>query len=123
NTPAPGIIIFINKAKRHKNKVFLLHAGKEFEKGDPKNYIPDTGIEHIANCYSSFCEEEKFSRLVSKEEIVKNDYNISPSRYIQITDAETYRPISEIVEELNVLESEATVIDAELKTIFEKLGI
>jgi type I restriction enzyme M protein len=101
----------------------LLHAGKEFEKGDPKNYIQDTGIERIANCYSSFCEEEKFSRLVNKEEIVKNDYNISPSRYIQITDAETYRPISEIVEELNVLESEAIDINAELKNIFEKLGI
>jgi type I restriction enzyme M protein len=61
--------------------------------------------------------------LVSKEEIIKNDYNISPSRYIQITDAETYRPIAEIMEELNVLKSEAKSIDAELKSIFEKLGI
>jgi type I restriction enzyme M protein len=123
NTSAPGIIIFINKAKQHKDKVFLLHAGKEFEKGDPKNYIPNTGIERIVNCYSSFREEEKFSRLVSKEEIVKNDYNISPSRYIQITDTETYRPLAEIVEELYALETEATAIDAELKTVFEKLGL
>jgi type I restriction enzyme M protein len=123
NTSAPGIIIFLNKAKQHKDKVFLLHAGKEFEKGDPKNYIPDTGIERIADCYSSFRKEEKFSRLVSKDEIIKNDYNISPSRYIQITDAETYRPIAEIVEELSALETEAVTIDAELKIIFEKLGI
>ncbi|MDR2409617.1 MAG: type I restriction-modification system subunit M, partial [Bacteroidales bacterium] len=51
NTSAPGIIIFLNRAKEHKDKIFLLHAGKEFEKGDPKNYIPDTGIEHIVSCY------------------------------------------------------------------------
>ncbi|MDR0604102.1 MAG: type I restriction-modification system subunit M [Bacteroidales bacterium] len=123
NTSAPGIIIFINKSKQHKDKIFLLHAGKEFEKGDPKNYIPNAGIDRIVGCYKAFLEEEKFARLVGKDEIIKNDYNISPSRYIQVTDAETYRPLTEIVEELYMLETEATVIDAELKTIFEKLGI
>ena len=125
NTTAPGIIIFLNKAKpaRIKNKIYLLHAGKEFEKGDPKNFIPQSSIEKITEYYKTFKEEEKFARLVSKEEIVKNDYNISPSRYIQITEAETYRPISEIVEELKTLEEEAAEIDQELKNIFQKLGI
>ncbi len=66
---------------------------------------------------------EKFARLVDKEEIVKNDYNISPSRYIQINDAETYRPIGEIVEELNMLEEVAVEIDNEVKNILKKLGI
>lgn len=123
NTSAPGIIIFLNKDKKYKNKIYLLHAGKEFEKGDPKNFIPPASIDKIAEYYKAFKDEEKFARLVTKEDIVKNDYNISPSRYIQITDAETYRPINEIVEELKALEEEATTIDAELKTIFEKLGI
>ena len=123
NTSAPGIIIFLSRNKVHTDKVYLLHAGKEFEKGDPKNYIPDAGIERIATTYKNFTEEEKFARLVDKEEIIKNDYNISPSRYIQITDAETYRPIEEIVEELNGLENEAVEIDEELKNIFRKLGI
>jgi len=123
NTSAPGIVIFLNKAKKHKNKIFLLHAGKEFEKGDPKNYITAEGIKKIAETFKKFKEIDKFSRLVSKEEIVKNDYNISPSRYIQITDAETYRPIGEIVEELKELEEEAKEIDNELKNIFEKLGL
>lgn len=125
NTSAPGIIIFINKQKpaERKNKIFLLHAGKEFEKGDPKNYITAEGIERIAETFKRFKEVEKFSRLVDKDEIVKNDYNISPSRYIQINDAETYRPLAEIAEELNKLEEEAADIDREVKNIFEKLGI
>ena len=123
NTSAPGIIIFLNKSKKHKGKIYLLHAGREFEKGDPKNYIPNLGIDKIANYYKAFIQEEKFALLVDKEAIVKNDYNISPSRYIQITDAETYRPIGELVEELKALEEEAIDIDSELKTIFQKLGI
>ena len=123
NTTAPGIIIFLNKAKKHKDKIYLLHAGKEFEKGDPKNYIMEAGLARIAETYKAFKEEEKFTRLVSKEEIVKNDYNISPSRYIQVNDAETYRPLDEIVEELQILEEEAITIDAEVNTILEKLGM
>ncbi len=125
NTSAPGIIIFLNKQKpeERKNKIFLLHAGKEFEKGDPKNYITQEGIERIVETFKQFKDVEKFARLVDKDEIVKNDYNISPSRYIQINDAETYRPLTEIVEELNMLEEEAAEIDREVKTILEKLGI
>jgi type I restriction enzyme M protein len=123
NTSAPGIIIFLNKAKKHKNKIYLLHAGKEFEKGDPKNYITKDGIDRIAETYKAFKEVEKFSRLVGKDEIVKNDYNISPSRYIQVNDAYTYRPIEEIVEELREQESDYVTIDTELKKILTKLGV
>ncbi|MDW7776260.1 MAG: N-6 DNA methylase [Methanosarcinales archaeon] len=122
NTSAPGIIIFLNKSKQHKDKIYLLHAGKEFEKGDPKNYITQEGIDRIAEAFKAFKEEDKFARLVEKDEIVKNDYNISPSRYIQINDAYVYRPIEEIVDELREQESEYVTIDAEVKTILTKLG-
>ena len=42
NTTAPGIILFLkpSQAKGAKGKIFLLNASREFEKGDPKNYIP-----------------------------------------------------------------------------------
>jgi type I restriction enzyme M protein len=100
-----------------------LHAGKEFEKGDPKNYITQEGIERIAEAYKAFKEEEKFARLVEKDEIVKNDYNISPSRYIQINDDYIYRPIEAIVDELREQESEYTLIDAEVNNILTKLGV
>ena len=125
NTTAPGIIIFLNRQKpdERKDKIFLLHAGKEFEKGDPKNYITPDGIERIAETFKQFKDVEKFARLVDKDEIVKNDYNISPSRYIQINDAETYRPLGEIVKELKNLEEEAASIDMEVKNILEKLEI
>jgi len=67
-------------------------------------------------------EEDKLSRIVKHEEIKKNDYNISPSRYIHTSDAETYRPIAEIVEELEVIEAEAKETDKALKKILEKIA-
>jgi len=123
NTSAPGVIIFLNKEKKHKNKVYLLHAGNEYEKGDPKNFIPQEKIDRIAETYSAFKQNDKFGKLVSKNEIIKNDYNISPSRYIQVSDAETYRPIEEILDELKILEGEAASIDRELKRILESLSL
>ena len=124
NTTAPGIVLFLNKAKPkdRKGKVFLVNASQIFEKGDPKNFIPPAGIQRIADTLIAWKEEEKLSRIVDHAELKKNDYNLSPSRYIHTSDAETYRPIPEIVEELNVIEADARNTDRELKNILKKLG-
>jgi type I restriction enzyme M protein len=125
NTTAPGIVLFLNKAKpqARKGKVLLVNASQVFEKGDPKNFIPEAGIQRIADTLIGWKEEEKLSRIVDHAELKKNDYNISPSRYIHTSDAETYRPIAEIVEELAVIEQEAQETDKALRTILNRLGI
>ena len=125
NTTAPGIVLFLNKAKskERQGKVFLVNASQIFEKGDPKNFIPDAGIQRIADTLIGWKEEEKLSRIVDHAELKKNDYNISPSRYIHTSDAETYRPIAEIVEELKVIEAEARETDHALQKILKELGV
>lgn len=125
NTTAPGIVLFLNKAKPkdRQGKVFLVNASQIFEKGDPKNFIPDAGITHIAETLIGWKEEEKLSRIVDHAELKKNDYNISPSRYIHTSDAETYRPIAEIVEELDAIEAEAKETDKALRVILKQLGV
>ena len=65
---------------------------------------------------------DKYSRIVAREEIAKNDCNISPSRYIHTGAGEEYRPIAEIVEELELIEEDAKKTEATLRTILEKLG-
>jgi type I restriction enzyme M protein len=125
NTTAPGIILFLNKAKskEHKGKVFLLNASLIYAKGDPKNYITEDGIERIAETFKAWKEKEKFSRIVEKAEIIKNDYNISPSRYIHTAEGVEYRPIVEILDDLKTLEIEIQNNACELDSIFAKLGI
>lgn len=125
NTTAPGIVLFLNKAKpkERQGKVLLVNASQIFAKGDPKNFIPEAGIQRIADTLIGWKEEEKLSRIVDHAELKKNDYNISPSRYIHTTDAETYRPMAEIVEELKVIEAEASETDQALRRILKQLGI
>ncbi len=125
NTTAPGIVLFLNKAKpkARQGKVLLVNASQVVEKGDPKNFIPDEGIQRLADTLIGWKEEEKLSRIVDHAELKKNDYNISPSRYIHTSDAETYRPIAEIVEELKVIEAEARETDKALREILKKIGV
>jgi len=125
NTSAPGIIIFLNnsKPKEMQGKLFLFNASREFTKGDPKNYVSDEAITRIADTFSAWKEVEKYSRIVTREEIAKNDFNISPSRYIHTGEGEEYRSIAEIVKELNSLEEEAKATDAALKGILARIGV
>jgi type I restriction enzyme M protein len=75
NTTAPGIVLFLNKAKpkERQGKVFLVNASQIFEKGDPNNFIPDAGIQRIADTLIGWQEEEKLSRIVDHGELKKND--------------------------------------------------
>ena len=125
NTPAPGIILFLNKAKakERKGKLFLLNAATEFAKGDPKNYLPADAITRVADTFKAWSEVEKYSRIVAREEIAKNDFNISPSRYIHTGAGDEYRPLAEIAQELRDLEGEAMMTSRQLDKLFSSLGV
>jgi len=123
NTTAPGIILALDKAKPkgRKNKLFFINAARDFTKGDPKNYLADDAITRIADTFNAWREEENYSRIVTFDEIAKNDFNISPSRYIHTGEGEEYRPIPEILEELEELEREAAETDAALKKVLKAI--
>lgn len=125
NTSAPGIILILNrhKPKNRTEKLFLINASKHFEKGDPKNFIPEKSIAKISKVFLKWQEEEKFSKIVSLKEIIKNDYNISPSRYIQVNEAETYRPVVDIIGDLKNLEKKSKAVEADLKAVLQNIGI
>ncbi|PKN00323.1 MAG: XRE family transcriptional regulator [Elusimicrobia bacterium HGW-Elusimicrobia-2] len=124
NTSAAGIIVFLNKNKPaiRKNKIILINASNECKKGRPKNYIPDESIKKISQAFIKGADIDKFVRVITTMEAKKNDYNLSPSRYIDVSDKVAYRPIPELLNELKGLEKDSKKIDAELDTIFKKLS-
>jgi type I restriction enzyme M protein len=82
NTTASGIVIVINKCKKHKGEVLLINGESLFKKGRPKNFMETAHVERIAAAYQEWKDEESFSAVVKTDEITKNDYNLSVSRYI-----------------------------------------
>lgn len=124
NTTAAGIIIVLNRKKpvERQGKIILINAGSECQKGRPKNFIPDEAVQKIANAFHVGQDVERFMKVVSAGEIAKNDYNLSPSRYIDTTVAAEHCDVQTILDELAKLDSETKALDAELKTIFTGLG-
>lgn len=123
NTTAPGIILILNKnkPKERKNRIMLINASLEFEKGRPKNFIPDDKIEKIAKVFHDWKSIDKFTKIITNEEAEKNDYNLSPSRYVGNGKEEEYRDVDEILVELAELEEEREKTDRELNEIMKKI--
>jgi len=121
NTTAPANIIVINKDKPHKGEILLTNASKEFAKGRPKNYLTYENIEKIERVYNGWEEVGGFSKIISNEEAARNDYNLSPSRYVATGEKEEYLPIDEALVELEQVKEEGEEIDRELNQILKKL--
>jgi len=122
NTTAPGIILIINKNKKHKNKILLVNASKLFEKGRPKNFLPEKSVRQIAEIYHKWKEEKGISKIITKEEAAKNDYNLSPSRYVAQDSGEEVLPLEDAIVQLQEAEEERKHADEKLNEVLEEIG-
>ncbi len=122
NAGGAGNIIVINKSKPHKGEILLINASKEFAKGRPKNYLTDENIKRIEDVYTNWEEVEGFSKIITNEDAARNDYDLSPSRYVATGEKEEILPVEEILVELEQVEEEREVIDKELDGVLQRLG-
>ena len=123
NTTAPGIILVINKDKRKQNEILLINASELFKKGKPKNYLPDESIGQIAAIYLDWKEEDGISKIVAKEEAAKNDYNLSPSRYVALNGEDDALALEDAVVFLREAEEKREAADEKLQHISGNLGL
>lgn len=122
NTTAPGVVIVLNRKKRNPNEILLINGSKLFSKGRPKNYLEEQHIRQIAEAYHEWKAVEGLSALIKKEEAVKNDYNLSPSRYVSTGGQEDVVPLEEAVVLLQEAEEERAEADKKLDAVLSKLG-
>ena len=84
-------IIMVLKKHRATNDVLIVDASKGFEKVGKNNRLRSSDIKKIVDTVINRVSIEKYSRLVSKDEIRKNDYNLNIPRYVDSSDdAESY---------------------------------
>lgn len=123
NTSAPGIILVVNRRKRHPGEILLINASKLFAKGRPKNYLTEEHIETIAQLYHEWKAEEGLSAIITNEETARNDYNLSPSRYVGTNDQEEVLPLEDAVVLLREAEEERAEADQKLNAVLKELGL
>lgn len=75
-------IIMVLKQKREKTDVLIIDASKGFEKVGKNNKLRACDIKKIVDTVVARKTIEKFSRVVERDEIRANDYNLNIPRYV-----------------------------------------
>lgn len=84
-------IIMVLKQKRDNTDTLIVDASKGFIKEGKNNKLRASDIKRIADTVSKRESVDKFSRVVSREEIRKNEYNLNIPRYVDSSEqAETW---------------------------------
>lgn len=77
-TGIPACIVIIDKHDAHTRKgIFLISASAGYMKEGPKNRLRAQDIHKIVDVFDRRAEVHRFSRMVSVEEIEKNDFNLN----------------------------------------------
>ncbi len=75
-------IIMVLKQKRERTDVLIVDASKGFEKVGKNNKLRASDIKKITDVVTGRLDVPKFSRVVSRDEIRTNDYNLNIPRYV-----------------------------------------
>ena len=104
------------------SKIQFIDAGELYQKETNNNILTDDHIEKIMETFDSKTDVQYFSKSADFEEIVKNDYNLSVSSYVEAQDTREVidikvlnAQIAEIVEKENKLRAEIDKIIGEIE--------
>ncbi|WP_308546343.1 type I restriction-modification system subunit M [uncultured Selenomonas sp.] len=86
-TPISVIIMVLSK-NRAKSDVLFIDASQAFQKNKAQNVLLESDVQRIYDAVIARRDIPHFARLVSKEQIVAEDYNLNIPRYISATQEE-----------------------------------
>ena len=93
-TGIPACIIILDKGGALSSKgIFMIDAKEGFAKDGAKNRLRECDIRRIVDTWEAQVDVPHYARMVSYEEIEKNDFNLNISRYIAPVDSEIHQDI------------------------------
>ena len=93
-TGIPACIVVLDKQQaRERRGIFMLDASRGFMKDGPKNRLRAQDIHKIVDAFTRQLEVPGYSRMVSFEEIEKNEFNLNLPRYIDGSEPEDLQDI------------------------------
>lgn len=88
NTGIPVVVIILKKNRSLEDPVLVIDASHNFVKIGKQNVLQEKDIAKIVDTYVNRLEEEGYSHLASRKEIVENEYNMNIPRYVSSIDNE-----------------------------------
>jgi len=123
-TGIPACVLLINKAKsaERKGKVLFVNGAEEMVEGKNQNSLSEENIMRLSEGFHEYVDEDRFSRVVSLEEIEKNEFSLNITRYVQIAEEEEQIDVAVELKRLNELCKHRNSAEATMMQFVEDLG-
>lgn len=113
-------ILVLRKNKTDKNTLFI-NANEELIKVTNKNMLSKENLENILKLYKDRKEAPHLTKLVSIEEIAKNDYNLSVSSYVEAKDTREIIDIKALNKEIEEIVKRQSVLRNQIDSLVREL--
>ena len=132
-TQIPVSLWFLSKNKKQKGKTLFIDARKMGTMVTRKNReLTDEDIARIASTYNAYCDgtlsdEKGFCAVATTDEIAKQDYILTPGRYVSIEEQEDdgepfEEKMNRLTSELSELFAKSHELEAEIRARLGAIG-
>ncbi|MCL4667855.1 type I restriction-modification system subunit M [Burkholderia pseudomallei] len=129
NTGIPACVLVLNKRKPAalKGRVIIIDASRDYLEGKAQNTLRPEDITRITATHKAAfdhqTEAESYCRVVTLDEIRRNDGNLNIARYIDNGATEATVDVAATLAQLTALEEDEAQIDVRLNGYLVELGL
>ena len=113
--------IIVLKKNKKDNNILFVDASEEYEKNGNKNKLEGKNQDNIVNAYGERKEKQYFSKLVSIDEVLANDANLSVSSYVEKEDKREVIDIEKLNAEIEEMNYKVISLSQKLDIIIKEL--
>jgi len=118
---AACILLFRQRKKKERQQqVLILDASCEYKIGRAQNELLSEHVDRILGWYRDYKDLEGIARVVSLDEIAKNDFNLNIPRYVKPQTYEKVLTVHEAARQLEVSAKAVSAAEQNLVKIFLK---
>lgn len=123
-TLAAAILVFrAQKDPERRGKILMVDGSKLYRKGRSQNTLEIEHAAQLLSWYQDYQDVAGSARVVSLEEIARNDYNLNIPRYVEPPAQEVHLSVEEALHGLNLALSEAYAAEDHLVALLKSAGL
>ncbi|GAB7257769.1 type I restriction-modification system subunit M [Polaribacter sp. OB-PA-B3] len=124
-TSIPTCILVLKKCREANDTIMFIDASGEdhYEKVKNQNELREQDVMEIVETYRNRTEKDKYSSVVTIQEIRDNDYNLNMPRYVDTFEDEVIIDLDAVTTRLRTIDAQLAEVDEEIAGYCEELNI
>jgi type I restriction enzyme M protein len=120
-TGIPAAILLFKRNKPDDTVIFI-DASQEFAQGTNQNKLRDQDVQKVVATYKARRDVEKYARVVTRDDLIENDFNANIARYVDNFDEEVEIDLSAVQGEIGEIECKLLSTQQRVAHYLKELG-